>query len=144
MPSKEPIITLGPFRFLPAAAKTDGRPALEDWKGPLQFALWCQRASPWWIGDMINAGEDLFGEEFAAVWGGTLSTEMVSRYAAIARKVPPQNRRAALSWSAHAAVARLPHAEQRKLLLEAEREGWNSDDLLKQVREHVKGKAGGE
>ena len=60
------------------------------------------------------------GEEFAAVWGETLSTEMVSRYASVARRVPPQNRRPRLSWSAHAAVARLSYADQRRMLALAE------------------------
>jgi hypothetical protein len=126
---------LGPFQFRPADVTVKGRPPLPDWKGPLQFALWCQRASPWWIGDMINAGEDLYGEEFGEVCGDTLSTEMVSRYASVARRVPRENRRPALSWSAHAAVARLPHVQQRRILAEAEREGWNSDDLRKKVQE---------
>ena len=134
MPSDNPKMELGPFEFQPANVRVKGRPALGQWQGPLQFALWCQRASPWWIGDMINAGEDLFGEDFGEVCGDTLSTEMVSRYASVARRVPAQNRRPALSWSAHAAVARLPHAEQRKLLAEAEREGYNSDDLRKRVQ----------
>jgi hypothetical protein len=138
MPQREPQIHLGPFEFRPAAIAIQGRPALEQWKGPLQFALWCQRASPWWIGDMINSGEDQFGEEFAAILGDTLSTEMVSRYASVARRVPPRNRRPKLSWSAHAAVARLPDHLQRRMLAMAEREGWNSDDLHKQVRELVK------
>jgi hypothetical protein len=136
--AKDPEIHLGPFHFRPASIAMYGRPPLELWQGPLQFALWCQRASPWWIGDMINAGEDAFGEEFAAVLGGTLSTEMVSRYASVARRVPPRNRRAKLSWSAHAAVARLEHHLQRRMLALAEREGWNSDDLQKQVRELVR------
>ena len=135
--SDEPHIHLGPFEFRPASIRMSGKPALADWKGPLQFAIWCQRASPWWIGDMINSGEDIFGEEFAAVWGETLSTEMVSRYASVARRVPASNRRPALSWSAHAAVARLSHAEQRRMLALAEKEGWNSDDLNKKVRELV-------
>lgn len=138
MPPAEPQIHLGPFEFRPAAIKMQGRPALAEWKGPLQFALWCQRASPWWIGDMINSGEDLFGEEFAAILGDTLSTEMVSRYASVARRVPPRNRRPKLSWSAHAAVARLEDHLQRRMLAMAEREGWNSDDLHKQVREFIK------
>jgi len=138
MPPSEPKMALGPFDFRPASVTVHGRPQLADWKGPLQFALWCQRASPWWIGDMINRGEDIFGEEFGEVCGDTLSTEMVSRYASVARRVPPQNRRASLSWSAHAAVARLPHAQQRRMLLEAERQGWNSDDLRKQVQQLVK------
>jgi hypothetical protein len=134
----EPQIHLGPFQFLPASIKIEGRPPLDQWKGPLQFALWCQRASPWWIGDLINSGEDIFGEEFAAILGGTLSTEMVSRYASVARRVPPRNRRAKLSWSAHAAVARLEHHLQRRMLALAEKQGWNSDDLQKQVRELVR------
>ena len=138
MATNEPKMGLGPFEFRPAHAKVKGRPPLVEWEGPLQFALWCQRASPWWIGDMINAGEDMYGEEFGEVCGHTLSTEMVSRYASVARRVPAQNRRAALSWSAHAAVARLPHAQQRRLLAEAERKGWNSDDLRKKVQQIVK------
>ena len=85
---KDPQIRLGRFHFRPASIAMEGRPPLAEWKGPLQFALWCQRASPWWIGDLINAGEDIFGEEFAAILGGTLSTEMVSRYASVARRVP--------------------------------------------------------
>lgn len=138
MPNNEPKMGLGPFQFQPAHVKVQGRPPLKEWDGPLQFALWCQRASPWWIGDMINAGEDIYGEEFAEVCGGTLSTEMVSRYASVARRVPAKNRRPNLSWSAHAAVARLPHDQQRKVLAEAERQGWNSDDLRKKVQEIVR------
>ncbi|MBX3425385.1 MAG: hypothetical protein KF688_06875 [Pirellulales bacterium] len=138
MAANEPKIHLGPFFLRPACAVVSGKPAIDEWKGPLQFALWCQRASPWWIGDMINAGEDLFGEEFGEACGETLSTEMVSRYASVARRVPPQNRRPALSWSAHAAVARLSHEEQRRMLAAAEREGWNSDDLHKRVRDYVR------
>lgn len=138
MSDDQPKINLGPFRLRPASALVQGKPPLEEWKGPLQFALWCQRASPWWIGDMINAGEDLFGEEFGEVCGHTLSTEMVSRYASVARRVPPQNRRAALSWSAHAAAARLPHDQQRRVLAQAEREGWNSDELRRRVQQIVR------
>ncbi len=137
MPAHDPKMTLGPFEFRPANVKVSGKPELSDWKGPLQFAIWCQRASPWWIGDLINRGEDLFGEDFGEVCGDTLSTEMVSRYASVARRVPPQNRQAELSWSAHAAVARLTHEQQRAMLSEAIQKGWNSDDLLKKVRDFV-------
>ena len=138
MPAEETQMALGPFLFRPANVKVQGRPPLSNWQGPLQFGLWCQWASPWWIGDMINQGEDLFGEEFGEVCGETLSTEMVSRYASVARRVPARNRRPALSWSAHAAVARLSHEQQRTMLLEAERQGWNSDQLRKQVQQLVK------
>ena len=102
------------------------------------IALWCQRAGPWWIGDLLNAGDDRFGESFSQMCEGTLSTEMLSRYASVARRVPIENRRASLSWSAHAAVARLPHARQNRMLLDAERHGWTSDELREKAREAMK------
>jgi len=130
-----PKISIGPFHFTSVGVRITGRPQLNDWQGPLQFAFWCQRAGPWWIGDMMNSGEDHFGESFSQICEGTVSTEMLSRYASVARRVPLENRRPGLSWSAHAAAARLPHAEQRRLLREAERQGWTSEELRKKARE---------
>ena len=133
-----PQFSLGPFKFTSVGVRIAGRPELEDWQGPLQYALWCQRAGPWWIGDLLNAGDDRFGESFSQMCEGTLSTEMLSRYASVARRVPIENRRASLSWSAHAAVARLPHARQNRMLLDAERHGWTSDELREKAREAMK------
>jgi hypothetical protein len=133
-----PQFSLGPFRFTSVGVQINGQPKLDEWQGPLQYALWCQRAGPWWIGDLLNAGDDRFGESFSQMCEGTLSTEMLSRYASVARRVPIENRRPSLSWSAHAAVARLPHDQQKRLLREAERHGWTSDDLREKAREAKK------
>lgn len=135
MPNLPPKISIGPFQFTSVGVRITGKPELTDWRGPLQFALWCQRAGPWWIGDLLNSGEDRFGESFSQMCEGTLSTEMLNRYASVARRVPIENRVASLSWSAHAAVARLPSAQQRRLLLDAERHGWTSDELRVKARE---------
>jgi hypothetical protein len=132
-----PKISVGPFHFTSVGVRISGKPEIADWKGPLQFALWCQRAGPWWIGDMLNAGEDRFGETFSQMCEGAVSAEMLNRYASIARRVPLENRRPGLSWSAHAVVARLPHDVQRDLLLEAERKGWTTDELRAKAREAV-------
>lgn len=129
-----PKISVGPFHFTSVGVRISGKPEIADWKGPLQFALWCQRAGPWWIGDMLNAGEDRFGETFSQMCEGAVSAEMLNRYASIARRVPLENRRPGLSWSAHAVVARLPHDVQRNLLLEAERKGWTTDELRAKAR----------
>ncbi len=115
-----------------------GKPSVNEWKGPLQFALWCQRAGPWWIGDLLNAGEDAFGESFSQICEGAVSAEMINRYASVARRVPIENRRPTLSWSAHAAAARLPNELQKRILLEAERHGWTSDELRAKAREAMK------
>ena len=98
------------------------------------FALWCQRAGPWWIGDLLNAGEDRFGETFSQMCEGAVSAEMLNRYASVARRVPLENRRPGLSWSAHAVTARLPLDVQKRLLLEAERRGWTTDELRAKAR----------
>lgn len=131
----EPKISLGNFQFLPASVKITGRPKIDDWMGPLKFAIWCQRASPWWIGDMLNAGDAHFGEAFSQACEGYVSADMLQRYESVARRVPPENRNANLSWSSHASVARLKSPGQRKLLAQAERNGWNSEDLRKKARE---------
>ena len=99
-----PTISLGPFQFTSVGVKFSGRPQLDQWKGPLQFALWCQRAGPWWIGDLLNHGEDHFGESFSQMCEGVVSAEQLSRYASVARRVPLGNRSPSLSWSAHASL----------------------------------------
>jgi hypothetical protein len=138
MPELPPKISVGPFHFTSVGVRITGQPQLDAWRGPLQFALWCQRAGPWWIGDLLNAGDDRFGESFSQMCEGTLSTEMLNRYASVARRVPIENRRASLSWSAHAAVARLPADRQKRLLLEAERHGWTSEELRMKARQATK------
>jgi hypothetical protein len=86
---------------------------------------------------LLNAGEDRFGESFSQMCEGVVSAEMLNRYASVARRVPIENRVATLSWSAHAAVARLPLDLQKQLLLEADRQGWTSDELRGKARQAV-------
>jgi hypothetical protein len=85
---------------------------------------------------MLNAGDDSFGEAFFQLceeYG--VSAEMMQRYKGVARRVPAVNRRASLSWSAHAVAARLSHEEQRKVLAEAEKRGWTSEEIRRHLRE---------
>ena len=130
----QPQLKLGKFRLTSTAVHIEGRPAVEEWLGPLQMAIWCQRASPWWIGDLLNAGDARFGEAFSQACQGIVSADMLQRYESVARRVPAANRHPHLSWSAHAAVARLPHAQQRAMLAQAVKMGWNSEQLRAEVR----------
>lgn len=129
-----PELTIGPFRLTSVGVKIVGKPELDAWKGPLDFSLWCQKAGPWWIGDMLNQGEASFGESFYAMCEGAVSGDQLNRYASVARRVPLRNRRPALSWSAHAAVARLDSPGQRGLLALAEKNGWSSEELRVEAR----------
>ena len=137
----QPKISLDNFEFLPTAVMIRGKPALDEWAQPLLFAIWCQRASPWWIGDLLNAGDARFGESFSQVCEGHVSADMLQRYESVARRVPRENRRPGLSWSAHAAVARLPYQQQRRMLKLAEENGWNSEQLRVKAREWVQSQA---
>src|SRR3954447_11573822 len=138
MQPSPPKISVGPFDFTSIGMRISGQPEVVEWKGPLEFAFWCQRAGPWWIGDLLNSGEDRFGESFYQMCEGFVSAEMLNRYASVARRVPIENRIANLSWSAHAAVARLPLDQQKRLLQEAGRQGWTSDELRAKARAAVK------
>ncbi len=130
----EPKISLGDFEFLPTGVTVRNHPDLEDWQGPLQFALWCQRASPWWIGDLLNAGDAAFGEAFSQACQGFVSADQLQRYESIARRVRPENRSPHLSWSVHSMVARLSDKGQLRLLKLAEQNGWTSEDVRKQAQ----------
>jgi len=134
----QPKFSLGKFDFLQTAVLIRGKPPLDDWAQPLLYALWCQRASPWWIGDLLNAGDARFGEAFSQVCEGDVSADMLQRYESVARRVPRENRRAKLSWSAHAAVARLPYGQQREMLCLAEENGWTSEQLRVKARQWVR------
>ena len=127
-------LPLGPFRFGPAGVRVAGRPTLEAFAGPLRFALWCQKGSAWWIGDLLNSGDARFGETFSQICEGQISADQLQRFESVARRVPKENRRPNLSWSCHAAVARLPPPHQRRLLEKAERHGWNSSVLARRAR----------
>ncbi|MFH5802524.1 hypothetical protein [Alienimonas sp. DA493] len=144
--NQEPdTLPLGPFRFGPAEVRIAGRPTVEAFAGPLRFALWCQKGAAWWIGDLLNAGDERFGEMFSQVCEGQISASLLQRYESVARRVPRENRRPNLSWSCHAAVARLPGASQRRLLAKAEEYGWNSSVLARRARaELARLKAAGE
>jgi len=130
----KPKISVGKFEFLPSSVRVQGRPAVEEWEGPLQFALWCQRASPWWIGDLLNAGDAAFGEAFSQVCEGYISGDQLQRYESVARRVLARNRRENLSWSSHAVVARLSGEHQRQMLKQAEEQGWTSEELRRRVQ----------
>lgn len=133
-------MAIGPFHFTSTGVRISGKPEVDAWKGPLQFALWCQKAGPWWIGDLLNAGEDRFGELFSQMCEGAVSGDQMNRYASVARRVPIENRVPSMSWSAHAAVARLDRSVQKKWLLRAEKAGLSSEELRVKVREYLQSK----
>ena len=92
-------------------------------------------AIQWWVGDWLNFGEDHYGEAHAQAMEATgLKFEAVSNWAWVARSVPPERRRAALSWSVHRTVAKLEPPEQERWLAKAEEGSWDSERLGQEMR----------
>jgi len=93
------------------------------------------RASRWWIGDLVVAAEQRFGERAAQVADALgLAPDTVMNYAWAAERIPPARRRAALSFSTHREVAALPADAQDEMLDRAERDGLSSADVRAELR----------
>lgn len=87
-------------------------------------------ASAWLIGDWVDFGERAYGEKYAqAVEDTGLALQTLMNYASVARRVPPERRRATVPFSFHAVVAALDPAEQEKWLEKAEEEGLTRRNL---------------
>lgn len=131
---------LGDFDLTETGLKVRGLPPITAWESPLLFAIWAQKHSPWWIGDLVVFAEARFGDDFYSLleFSSGVSTGMIDRYAAVARKVPPSRRRKELSWTHHREVANLPPKEADEILDKACREGLTSIDVREMVKKRRK------
>jgi hypothetical protein len=109
----------------------------EEWVAGLRLLGRMDRAIQWWIGDMVNWGEERFGERFAqGVEALGLAPHTVGNYAWVARAVPVTRRQAALSFEHHAVVAALPPEVQVGWLIVA----MNKDLSTRELRAHIRSK----
>jgi hypothetical protein len=94
------------------------------------------RAVNWWIGDWLLYGENSYGETYTqAVQETGRSRQTLTNLTSVAKRVPPEVRRATLSWTHHEAVSPLSVAQQRKILDLAEEQGWTVRQTREAVRE---------
>lgn len=132
---------MGPFLFTPTQAVIRGVTSVEEWQAPLDRALRMQRSSPWWIGDMLVYGESQYGDEIWQSVHDTASFDMLQRFMAVSKAIPPSRRNSNLSWSHHREVMKLAPALQVVCLRKAEAEGWNTQELRKYVQQNWKNAA---
>lgn len=91
-------------------------------------------ASSFWVGDLLNAGETLYGEQYAqveAVLG--ISHQTLLNLQSVCRRVPKTVRRERVTFSAHAEVASLTPNEQRHWLKIAEDGGLSTSELRSEI-----------
>lgn len=101
---------------------------------------------PFWIGDYVERGEELFSEKFsqALIHFGDRNYQTIANYASVCRRVPARyrnkpHRRDELSFSHHDAVAALTHAKQSYWLQRAVDEEISSKDLRALVNPKTEG-----
>jgi len=93
------------------------------------------RASLFWIGDLLLFGERVYGESYAQAAEATgLAPQSLMNTVSVCKQVPKTRRRPNLSLSMHQEVAPLEPAEQKEWLKRAETEGWTRGQLRGELR----------
>ena len=108
------------------------RASYDAWSAYLTQAHQIHESSRWWIGDLLNYGEESWPEEFSQAIPDQYTPKTLMDIARVARLTPRQEREdydGRLSWSHHRAVANLPEEQRRQLLDEAVRLGLGVDAL---------------
>lgn len=122
------------FILAPSALFLKEPASLEEWCELSTFLCNIQRSVPWWIGDMVERGEQAHGDLIYQAFDETMSVNMVQRYSKVCREFPPLARNATLSHSHHAKLIGLPKEVQAALLARAELEGWDNERMGRELR----------
>lgn len=109
-------------------------PSFEEWAETVEWAQRVEKASPFWVGDLLIYG-DRFGEEATQVLESTAYSEKTCANAKYtANAIPPERRRAAVPFSHHHEVASLSAEEQDHWLQKCEAEGLTREELRVQLK----------
>lgn len=105
------------------------------------------RWTQWALGDWLNFGEALYGEQAYAALDGPhadryniahrstgLAPGTLMNYASTCTRVARSRRRPELSFDAHTAVAKLEADEQTAWLQKAVDKGWGRDELRAEIK----------
>ena len=124
-----------PFILTPTACIVEGKPTYEQWAEALQRLQGVHRSVAWWIGDLLNYGERVYGETYTqAVEVTGLAVQTLMNYKWLAKAIPPEKRVEDLSLRAHLFIAREPEREREALLSYAREriargEGVSTEDI---------------
>lgn len=126
----------GPFRLTAMGAIATRSPSFEEWE---RACLWChavERASLFWIADLLAFGEDTWADKYhQAVTATGYALETLQNLVYVARNVHLSRRRGDLSFGHHQVVAPLSPAEQTEWLARAAIEGLSVMALRRAIQE---------
>lgn len=129
-------LSVGNFRLRARSVTIQGRPGEAETKGAIEFALACEDASPYWVGDLLAyAKERGFWDqamEVIAEKGVTPNQAYKKHY--VATHVGERARKVSPSYTHSEVVAKLPEAEQVDLLGRAADNRWSVAETARHVR----------
>jgi hypothetical protein len=132
----EMIVPIGGVE-IDRGARFHGVLPFEDWLVWTRQLMYVNKLTPFLIGDTLNYGEDMYGEEYAQVLGDFgLSQQTIANYRSVCRRVPIELRHVdTLAFGHHDIVASLPAPEQERWLNTAEEQAMTREELRGSVRE---------
>lgn len=136
VPDVKPI-TIGHFTLTETGVDITGRPSFGEYQGALDFALRAQKASSWWVADLLRyAGtrEDWNERIEAATDAAHISEKTAMNLKYVGENVARSRRRGDIDFSLHSEVASLPAEDQGEWLEKAATEGWSVRDLRLNIR----------
>lgn len=111
-------------------ARFKKKPPFKKWLVIAEFPQAIRSRSQWWIGDVLNYGEDEYGEKYAqAVDEHGKSESRLQTYASVCRRFEPSRRRREVSFDHHAECAALLPQEADRVLAEAIKMRWSKMDV---------------
>jgi len=109
-------------------------PTREEMGQATERAVRVHTASAFWLGDILNLGESLFGEEASQfIDHEDMPEATVRNLTWVAKQVPPSNRQIAPTWSHCQAVAALKPDTQKEWLEKARQEDWSVAKLKAEI-----------
>lgn len=141
------VPTAGAFKGNPTGLELVRQPSFEEWDA---LGCWLRAANtslPWLVGDWANLGSSIFGEQASQGFdveeatGWTPTT--IGVYAWVCKSIPPERRRADLSFAHHQVLAALDGPEQTKWLEAAATDPdgvWSTRELKRAIKTAGDGK----
>lgn len=140
------IITYGPFTMTTTGVSVSREPTYEEWHDATLWAQRVEKASPFWVGDLIAMGESKFGEKYSQALISTGYAEQTLRNITyVSNALPPERRLPTdvVPWSVQAEVAPLTPDQQTYWLDKCREEGLSREELRSQIK-HAKAEATGQ
>jgi ribosomal protein L12E/L44/L45/RPP1/RPP2 len=121
------------------------RVTFDQWAAILDAAMSVERASPWWVGDLMIYAQSQ-GKEFEdrALQALPYKDQTVRNYAVVCRVFDRTQRRGNLTIRHHAAVikrARVDMSDAQTMLETAELRGWSVKELIAETAEPASAEA---